>query len=346
MSDARPTPNHSLECRFIDAQDVRRLTPWPQLIDALSVAYRELPVQPERARLEVTVPGGPSGSLLTMPAYRASRFLGVKLVTIFPGNRAFDAAAVNGLYTLFCARTGRLLAAIDSGELTARRTAAVSALASTLLSRPDSRTLLMLGAGHIAPSMIAAHCAVRPIDRVMIWTRAPGKAFALAGALDLPGVRVEAVDTIAAGLRHADIVSAATLATEPLLRGAEIRSGTHVDLVGGFTPLMRESDDALIGMSRVYADVASAALVEAGDLIQPIASGAFSAAALVGDLHGLLEGTITGRRDKRDVTVFKSVGVAAADLAAAELVWSSGPQHADSGLRDEATRSVQEMQNA
>ena len=346
MTNARLAVDRSLECRFINAPEVRRLTPWPQLIDALAGAYRELPIQPERTKLEVAVPGGPSGILLTMPAYRINRFVGVKLVTIFPGNRAIDAAAVSGIYALFCARTGRLLAAIDSGELTARRTAAVSALASTFLSRPDSRTLLMLGAGHIAPSVIAAHCAVRPIDRVLIWTRTRGKASALAGALDLPGVSVEAVDTIAAGLRQADIVSAATLATEPLLRGAEIRAGTHVDLIGGFTPQMRESDDDLIRMSRVYADVASAALAEAGDLIQPIATGAFSVAALVGDLHGLVGGTVTGRTEASDVTFFKSVGVAAADLAAAELVWSSDPQHLDLPPRDATKRSVQEMQDA
>ncbi|EJN09269.1 putative ornithine cyclodeaminase, mu-crystallin, partial [Bradyrhizobium sp. YR681] len=274
---------------------------------------------PLRQAYEVGLDGVPA-SLLTMPAWIRGEALGVKIVTVFPHNADRGLGAVSSLYFLLDGQTGQPCAMIDGEALTNRRTAAASALASDYLSRADSRTLLVVGTGHLAPHLVAAHCAVRPIEQVLVWGRNPQRALALADTLIRQGIDAAPAADLAEALPRADIVSCATTSTEPLVKGASLRPGTHLDLVGAFRPQMRESDDDAVLRSRVFVDTYAGALAEAGDLLQPIAAKRWSADRICGDLHELTNGTRPGRLDRSEITLFKSVGAAIEDLTAASLL--------------------------
>jgi ornithine cyclodeaminase len=213
------------------------------------------------------------------------------------------------------------VALLDGTALTLRRTAAASALAADFLARRDSAVHLMVGTGALAPHLVAAHAAVRPILQTLIWGRDPGKAAALAARLVVAGIAAEPVAELEEAVAAADIISCATLAHLPLIRGAWLRPGTHLDLVGGYTPEMREADDAAVARARVYIDT-DAALREAGDIIQPLRSGHLVRERIVGDLFDLSRGICPGRGNPDEITLFKSVGTALEDLAAAELAVS------------------------
>jgi ornithine cyclodeaminase len=292
------------------------------LVECLREAFREGAAAPLRHRHSVPAAGG-EGALLLMPAWQPGRSLGVKVVTVFPGNAARGLSAVQGAYLLLDAGTGEPLALLDGAMLTRRRTAAASALAATYLARPDSSTLVMVGTGSLAPHLVAAHAAARPIREVRVWGRSPDKAAALAARLDRSGLHVVAAADLEAAVRSADIVSCATLSAEPLVRGAWLRPGTHLDLVGGFTPAMREADDDAVRRSRVFVDT-PAALEEAGDVVQPVKNGILLTAD-VADLFDLARGRRPGRTDAAEVTLFKSVGAALEDLAAARLAFERLP---------------------
>jgi alanine dehydrogenase len=309
--------------RIIDAPTVAaRLVP-SRLLAALERMFRDGCTAPVRHHHAVEVPGEADATLLLMPAWRAGEYLGVKLVTIFPGNSDRGLPAVSAGYLLMDGRSGAVLALIDGGELTAKRTAATSALAARFLARSDARTLVVLGTGRIAGELARCHVAVRPtLERVLVWGRSPAHAATLAAELVRDGVAAAPAADLAAAVAAADILSSATLATEPLIRGDWVRPGTHVDLVGGYTPAMREADDALIGKARVFVDTRGGALTEAGDLVVPVARGVLDADAVV-ELRGLCRGEHAGRRLPAEVTVFKSVGAALEDLAAAILVYES-----------------------
>jgi ornithine cyclodeaminase len=290
---------------------------WRALTDALREAFRAGANAPVRSSYPVTDAGD---RLLLMPAWSAAS-LGVKVVTVFPGNRARGLASVSALYLLMDGTTGHPLALVDGEALTLRRTAAASALAATYLARADSKTLLVVGTGALAPYMAAAHCALRPIDRVLVWGRSPDHARATAARLAGEGLPAEVCADLAAGLTVADIVTCATTAREPIVRGALVRPGTHVDLVGAFTPEMRESDDALVQRAEVFVDTFAGALKEAGDLVQPINGGAIARGHVRAELADLVAGRHPGRGSAAAVTVFKSVGTALEDLCAARLVY-------------------------
>jgi ornithine cyclodeaminase/alanine dehydrogenase-like protein (mu-crystallin family) len=306
--------------RSYSAADVHAALSYPKLIEALREAFRRGgEPMPLRQAYEVGVNGVPA-SLLTMPAWIRGEALGVKLVTVFPQNSERGLGAVSSLYFLLDGETGQPRAMIDGEALTNRRTAAASALASGYLSRTDSRTLLVVGTGHLAPHLVAAHRAVRPIEKVLVWGRNPRRAPVLAETLVRQGVNAAPADDLAEAVPQADIVSCATTSTEPLVKGALLRPGTHLDLVGAFTPQMRESDDAAISRSRIFVDTYPGALAEAGDLLQPIAAESWSADRICGDLHELTTDAKRGRLDRNDITLFKSVGAAIEDLAAASLL--------------------------
>jgi ornithine cyclodeaminase len=302
------------------ASDVEAALDYPRLIEALGEAFRRGgEAMPVRQSYEVGLTGQPS-HLLTMPAWERGKALGVKLVTAFPQNAARGLGAISSIYVLFDGETGQPRALVDGEALTNRRTAAASALASRYLSRPDSRTLLLVGTGHVAAHLPAAHRAVRPIDKVLVWGRHPQRALALAGALARQGFDAAPVTDLPAALARADIVSCATTSREPLVMGRDLKAGTHLDLVGAFTPQMRESDDEVLLRSRVFVDTYAGALAEAGDLLQPIASGRWQAEAICGDLQELTGGARPGRLAADEITLFKSVGAAIEDLAAATLL--------------------------
>jgi ornithine cyclodeaminase len=302
--------------RFIDAEQLRQLTPWQQLIPALEQAFSSACHMPERVRYEVSG----AGSLLLMPAWRDGGSLGVKLVQVFPGNTNVGKPAVHGLYMLASAASGEVQAILDADVLTTRRTAATSALASRYLSRSDSRCLLLMGAGRLAWDVVSAHASVRPIEQVLVWARRRDRAAALSARLAATlALRAEPVESLADALAQADIVSTITTTREPILPGRLVRPGTHIDLIGGFTPQMREADDEVLRAGRVYVDMRSAALREAGDIIDPLERGVISRADIRGDLFDLCAGTVLGRESAQEITVFKSVGLALEDLAAATL---------------------------
>jgi ornithine cyclodeaminase len=306
--------------RNFSGDDVHAALDYLSLIEALRAAFRQGgEAMPVRQAYDVGF-GVAAAHLLTMPAWQRGKTLGVKLVTVFPQNAARGLGAVSSLYVLFDGDTGVPRAMIDGEALTNRRTAAASALASTYLSRPDSATLLMVGTGHLAHHLPEAHAAVRPIDKVLVWGRHGERADALAAKLNAKGLAATAVSDLDAAVAQADIVSCATTSTEALVKGRLLRPGTHVDLVGAFTPQMRECDDDTVRRASVFVDTRAGALKEAGDILQPIAAGLFTADAIRGDLHDLAGGTVTGRRDDAGITLFKSVGAAIEDLTAASLL--------------------------
>jgi ornithine cyclodeaminase len=302
---------------FIDAGEVAAALDWRVLVDGLREAFRNGANAPVRSSYPVT----PAGDrLLLMPAWDGAS-IGVKIVTVFPGNRAQGRSSVSAVFLLLDAATGHPLALVDGEALTLRRTAAASALASTYLSRPDASSLLVVGTGRLAPQMAAAHCAVRPIDRVLVWGRNPSHAEEVARNLSEQGLPAAACGDLAAGLAQADIVTCATTARAAIVPGRLVRPGTHVDLVGAFTPEMRESDDALVARARVFVDTFAGALKEAGDLVQPLAAGRIAREHVQAELADLCAGRHPGRRSADEITLFKSVGTALEDLCAARLVY-------------------------
>ena len=302
----------------IDQDRTRAALAFPRLIAALREAFvagAEVPLRHRHA-----VAGG-EGTLLLMPSWQGRAAMGVKLVTVFPGNGALGLNSVFSTYLLCDGATGQHLAIIDGNEITGRRTAAASALAGDYLARRDASTLLIVGAGHVAGMMAQAWAAVRDIKRVMVWNIRAARAEALAGSLRAEGFDAVSLADLEGAVRMADIVSCATLANEPIVKGAWLRPGTHLDLIGGYRPDMREADDTAVKRSRVFIDT-DAALAEAGDLTQPIGAGVMMRNDIVGDLAALCRGTVGGRGAAGEITLFKSVGSAIEDLAAAALVWS------------------------
>lgn len=308
--------------RVVTAADIARVLTDDDLIVALAEAFRADVTVPARHHHTVARPGA-DATLLLMPAWNGSgeRFLGCKIVTVFPDNAAAGLPSVQGSYLLMSGTTGEALAVLDGRELTARRTAAASALAASYLAREDATHLVMVGAGALAPHLVRAHAAVRPIARVTLWNRTRARAVATAFALNAAGIEASIADDLEPAVRDADIVSCATLATEPLIRGAWLKPGAHLDLVGGFTPKMREADDAAVRRARLFVDTRAGATREAGDIVVPLRRRLIAKADIEADLFDLCRGTVKFRRRKKDVTLFKSVGTAIEDLAAAMLVW-------------------------
>jgi ornithine cyclodeaminase len=255
-----------------------------------------------------------------MPCWQTGKRLGVKIATVYPDNSRHGLSAVHASYFLMDAATGVPLAVLDGTELTHRRTAAASALASKYLSRNDSKTLLMVGTGNLAPHLIAAHATARNIDRVLIWGRREEAARNVAENLSLDSCSIKAVTDLQAGVGEADIISCATLSTEPLIKGVWLRKGQHLDLVGAFRPNMREADSEAVAGAEVYVDTYGGALSEAGDILIAIKEGAIKESDIVGELCELVRGACPGRSSDEAITLFKSVGTALEDLAAAELV--------------------------
>ena len=306
--------------RIIIGDEVDALLDDRALIEALRAMFVSGCALPDRHHHTIPAKKGEAATLLLMPAWRPGGPIGVKLVTVFPGNGALGLPAVMGNYLLLDGATGAPLALIDGQALTARRTAAASALAAGYLAAADASRLLMVGTGALAPHLIASHASVRAIERVDIWGRTPENAEALARSLDRKGLAVRAVTDLAQAAREADIISCATLTKEPLIEGAWLRAGQHLDLVGGFTPEMREADDEAVRRATVFVDTIAGATKEAGDITQPLVSGALKENEIVGDLFALTRGECKGRTGAEEITLFKSVGTALEDLAAAQLV--------------------------
>ncbi len=305
--------------QIFDASQVHAALPWQALVQQLTEAFAQgahVPVRHAHAL------GGPD-ALLLMPAW-SDAALGVKLVTVMPGNAARALATVQASYLLFERSTGRMLAMLDGEALTLRRTAAASALAARHLARSDARRLLIVGTGRLAEWMARAHHALRPaLTEIGIWGRNPQTRATLARRLLEAGLPAHACDDLRRGVQEADIVCCATTSTDPVVHGAWLQPGTHLDLVGAFKPDMRETDDTAVTRARVFVDTFAGALTEAGDLVQPMRRGVIGREHILGELAQLVRHQVDGRTSDLDITLFKSVGTALEDLAAAQMVLAS-----------------------
>jgi alanine dehydrogenase len=308
--------------RMVLAADLDRILSFPKLVDAIDQALRMAITVPPRHHHTIETPGSAPATCLIMPAWSggAERYLGIKLVNIFPDNGARNLPSVMGSYVLMSGETGAPLAMMDGTRLTLWRTAAVSALASRYVSRADSRRLVMVGAGALAPFLIKAHRSVRPIEHVTLWNRSRARSVSVVQALKADGIQVQIADDLETAVRRADIVSCATLSSTPLVHGAWLKPGAHLDLVGAFTPDMRESDDEAVRLARILVDTREGSLKEGGDLVQPIKAGVIPLNKVEAELSDLAHRRVVFERKADDVTLFKSTGSAVFDLAAAMTV--------------------------
>lgn len=305
----------------LDEAQTRSALAWPALIDAIGEMFTRACVMPVRHHHAMEAPGERDATLLMMPAWVPGHYSGVKVLSVFPDNGTRGLPAIYGTYLLSSGKTGEMLAIVDGGELTARRTAATSALAAKYLAREDASTLLVCGTGRLSLNLMQAHAVVRPLGRILVWGRNPetaGKTAEEARALGLPA---EVAPDLEAAARTADIISCATLSNDPLIKGEWLRAGAHLDLVGGFKPDMRETDDTAIRRASVFVDTRAGAMHEAGDIVQPLKSGALTPEGIRAELAELVGGTRPGRQEADEITLFKSVGAALEDLAGAILAY-------------------------
>ena len=310
--------------RVVTAAEIDRVLSYPALIDALAAAFRSDITAPDKIAHFIPQPSGDDAKAMLMPAWTNSgeRFIGCKLVNLFPGNARRNKPAVFGTYVLMSGDTGETLAVMDGAALTAWRTACASALAARYLAREDASHLVMVGAGALAPHLIRAHRSVRPITRVTLWNRTHSHAISTAFALTMAGIEPTIADDLEEAVREADIVSCATLSPTPLVKGAWLKKGAHVDLVGAFSLKTREADDAAVERARVYVDSRASAPKGSGDIAIPLRKKVIGLKDVQGDLFELCRGKRKGRKSKGEITLFKSTGLALEDLAAAILVWN------------------------
>lgn len=308
--------------RFYSAEEVHHALSLPALADAIAEALKT----PSMAPLRHAHALSESDSLLLMPAWSVTEngAIGVKLVTVMPRNRERGVPTVNALYVLFDRKGGEPLALIDGEALTLRRTASASLLAARYLARQDASHVLIVGTGRLARYMAHAHCAGRHIERLFVWGRSLDGAQALASLLKREGLPAEAVDDLQRVVRRAHIVSCATTAQSPIVRGEWIAPGTHLDLVGAFKLSMREIDDDAVARAAVYVDTFAGTLAEAADIVEPIERGVIARSDIRGELADLVNGVAPGRTEAGEITLFKSVGTAIEDLAAAQLLTGVG----------------------
>lgn len=303
--------NEPSPCRWVTAGELRRVLDLRALMDAIERAHGGA-----RPHLD-DVLIGPSQCRYLVRSASCLGSLGSKLITIIPDNPLRGLPAVQALIVLFDERDGRPRAVLEATELTYWKTAADSALGARLLAREDAQTLTLAGAGGLGPWLVRGHCAARPtIERVLVWNRTGERAQRLAAALCEEGIAAEATSDLEAAVRAADIVSTATMAREPILKGAWLKPGAHVDLVGSFSPDTREADDAVLRRGRLFADCRQSAL-ETGELAQPLGRSVIVESDLCGDLYDLIGRRCAGRENGDVITVFKNAGGAHLDLIVA-----------------------------
>ena len=309
--------------RVLGREEIDRVLTFPALVDALAEAFRGDVVVPVRHHHEIERPGA-HATLLLMPAWTgpaaADGFVGVKIVSVYPDNRTRDLPSVQGTYLLMDGSTGEPRAALDGAHLTLWRTAAASALAARHLASEEASRMVMVGAGALAPFLIRAHASQRPIREVALWNHRPERAAALAAELAAAGLPVAATEDLEGAVRRADLVSCATLSTAPVVKGSWLKRGAHLDLVGAFNLKMREADDEAVRRAVVFVDTPAAAS-EGGEVALAIQAGAIGEDDIRGTLADLCRGRVKGRQGGGEITLFKSVGTAIEDLAAAMLVW-------------------------
>jgi ornithine cyclodeaminase len=314
---------------IITADEIEAALGYPMLVDVLESAFRMGAIAPPRHHHTIELAGRPAATLLLMPAWSSSspgagtagRYIGIKSVTVFPDAAKFGKPAVQGTYLLLSTETGEPLALMDAPRLTVWRTAAASALAARYLAPAKASRMLLVGAGALGAYLVRAHVSIRPIREVAIWNRTPANAQRLATRLAAEGLAASATENLEWAVRCADLISTATLSSTPLIHGAWLKPGTHLDCVGAFKPDMRETDDEVARRARIWVDTREGATREAGDIVQPLKTGVIEESKIEGDLYELARGTAPRRGSDDDITMFKSVGASIEDLAAAIAVF-------------------------
>ncbi len=261
-------------------------------------------------------------TLLLMPAWNPGKEAGVKIVTVSPKNGQFDLPSIQGTYLYMDAIKGTIKAIIEAKSLTVKRTASASALASSYLSKPDASSLLMIGTGALSTNLIKAHASVRPIKTVYIWGRNYEKAKKISAKLEGESFHIHAIPTIEEKISEVDIISCATLSKTPLVLGNYLKAGQHIDLVGAYKKDMREADNESIKKATVFVDTYQGGLKESGDIVIPLKEGILKEEDIKADLFELCSEAKQGRTSDREITVFKSVGHALEDLAAATYYYN------------------------
>lgn len=310
---------------LVNQAEVARLLPMPECIEAMAEALAGLPRGEALLPLRqvVMLPGG-LGALAAMPAYSGTlRAMGVKVISVFPGNRGTEYDSHQGAVLLFEAGHGRLRAIVDASEVTAIRTAAVSGVATRLLARPEAGDLAILGTGVQARTHLEAMLIVRSIKRIRVWSPTPNhvKAFAERES-KRHGVKVEPMGSARGTVKGADIVCTATSSRQPVLKGDWLAPGAHVNAVGASVRSARELDGLAVQRSRLWVDRRESALNEAGDILLAQVEGAIGPEHIRGELGDLLVGKVPGRESPEQITLFKSLGLALEDLASVHLIYT------------------------
>lgn len=304
---------------YIDQRFIETKTDFTELISELRKGFSNKDtLTPERHHHDFpNKQMGANTTMLLMPSWQDGKDAGVKVVTLSPNNARLNLPSIQGTYIYMDALSAEVKAILDAKSLTNKRTAAASALASSYLSDPLSKTLLMVGTGALSPELIKAHCSVRPIKQVMIWGRNEEKAAAVKRFLAAEDFDLEVVGQLHEAIPKADIISVATLSKDPLILGKYLRAGQHIDLVGSFKPDMREADNEVVQKAKLFADVRLMATKESGDFAIPIEQGLIGLEDIIADLFDLSQQKQSFKRAEGDITLFKSVGYAMEDLIAA-----------------------------
>lgn len=311
---------------ILDAGQIARLAPMGRLVACIEAAFRRDWVVPPRQLVEL--PGEAQRLFLLMPAFEPGGAGAVKLLSLFPDNTERGLPTIQAAIVVF-SDTGAAVAILDGTMVTRLRTGAASAVAAQYLARPDSAHLVLLGTGALAPFMALAHSTVRPIDRISVWGRRAERAAVTVEAIRamVPEATVVAIHSPERAVGEADIVCCATSSPTPVLAGRWLRPGVFVDLVGSFSRHTREADDEVVRRARLFVDTQAGAFAEAGDILDPLERGVVKRAQVEGDLADLVCGRVRGRVRAEEITLFKSVGSAVEDLAAAQLIVAEAMQH-------------------
>lgn len=309
--------------RVVTADQLHHALDYPGLVKALTDLFRRGADLSERLGLEQKLADGEINTWLVMPVWQFGRHFGAKLVSIFPKNEVQHGVdSVQGLFLLFDGQTGVPLLVVDGAAITLHKTAANSAVAASFLARRDAKTMLMVGAGALAPHLIRAHLAVRKFKEILIWNRTPARAQAVIAKMKAMGISVSFVDRLEDGVRKADVISCATMTLEPLIHGGWLKPGAHLDLVGGYRPDMREADDECVRRAAgIYVDTPWTVIDICGDITQPLAKGLIERSQIV-DTFQLARDDAPGRRSADDITFFKSGGGGHEDLGTVQYLLS------------------------
>ncbi|ETD67531.1 ornithine cyclodeaminase [Pelistega indica] len=305
--------------QIFDAQQTEQALPFVDLINALEKMFIEGCEAPLRHTHKINNQHNEAlGTLLIMPAWQSERWLGIKTVSVFPHNHDYHLPGLHSVYLLYSAKTGKPESMFDGDVITSRRTVAASALAAKYLSRPDANSLLIVGSGRVASLIAQAYQAIRPLKTIYVWSKTQQNAEQLVKELNHQGFNAHYADDLEATAKQVDIISCATLSTQAIIKGEWLRPGVHLDLIGSFTPDMRETDDSCFKNTSVFIDTEEA-LLKAGDLLSPIHNGVIKAEDIKANLSQLCKKEHLGRTSDTEITIFKSVGNALEDLAAAIL---------------------------